>query len=68
MLVGLRLHMRPVPRDNEWVRSTAPVNPLSGIIVIVEVPVLPSATVTLVGLAEISKSKGKFTMNATWTE
>jgi len=68
MLVGSRLHVRPVPTDNEWVRSTVPVNPFSETIVIVEVSVLPSATLTLVGLAEISKSKGKFTMNVTWTE
>jgi len=68
MLVGFRLHVRPVPTDNEWVRSTIPVNPLSGAIVTVEVPVLPSATVTLVGLAEIPKSKGKITMNSTLME
>ncbi len=38
------------------VRLTVPVNPLSGVIVIVEVPADPALTVTLVGLAVIVKS------------
>ena len=37
-------------------RVTVPVNPLSGVIVIVEVPADPALTVTLVGLAVIVKS------------
>ena len=37
-------------------RLTVPVNPLSGVIVIVEVPAEPALTVTLVGLAVIEKS------------
>jgi len=37
-------------------RLTVPVNPLSGVIVIVEVPADPALTVTLVGLAVIVKS------------
>ena len=37
-------------------RLTVPVNPLSGVIVIVEVPGAPTFTVTLVGLADIEKS------------
>ena len=38
-------------------RLTVPVNPLSGVIVIVEVPADPALTVTLVGLAVIVKSR-----------
>jgi len=37
-------------------RLTVPVNPLSGVIVIVEVPADPALTVTVVGLAVIVKS------------
>ena len=37
-------------------RLTVPVNPLSGVIVIVEVPADPALTVSLVGLAVIVKS------------
>jgi len=37
-------------------RLTVPVNPLSGVIVIVEVPANPALTVTVVGLAVIVKS------------
>jgi len=55
MLEGLRVHVRPAG-DTAEVRVTVPVNPLSGATVIVEVPVAPALTVTLVGLAEIAKS------------
>jgi hypothetical protein len=37
-------------------RLTVPVNPLRGVIVIVEVPAEPALTVTLVGLAVMAKS------------
>jgi len=37
-------------------RLTTPVNPLSGVIVIVELPGAPTFTVTLVGFAAIEKS------------
>jgi hypothetical protein len=47
------------------VRLTTPANPLTAVIVIVEVPVTPGLTVTLVGLAVIVKS---WTMYVTVTE
>jgi len=37
-------------------RVTVPANPLSAVTVIVEVPLTPARTVTLVGLAAIVKS------------
>jgi hypothetical protein len=37
-------------------RATVPANPLSALTVIVEVPLAPPRTVTLVGLATIVKS------------
>jgi hypothetical protein len=37
-------------------RATVPANPLSALTVIVEVPLAPARTVTLVGLATIVKS------------
>jgi hypothetical protein len=37
-------------------RLTVPVNPLSGVIVMVEVPAAPTLTGTVVGLAAIVKS------------
>jgi hypothetical protein len=37
-------------------KLTVPVNPLSGLIVIVELPAVPAFTVTLVGVALIVKS------------
>ena len=39
------------------VRATVPVNPWRGATVIVEVPVAPASTVTLVGLAVTEKSR-----------
>jgi hypothetical protein len=50
-LVGLRVHAVLL-----LARLTVPVNPLSGVIVMVEVPAEPALTVTLVGLAVIVKS------------
>jgi len=43
-------------------RATVPVNPFSGDTVIVEVPAEFTATVTLVGLAEIEKSGAAVTV------
>ena len=68
MLVRVRLQVRPVPGAIELVRSTVPVSPFSGATIIVEVPELPSAKVTLVGLAEIVKSNGGVILNVTSTE
>jgi len=50
-LVGVRVHAVLL-----LARLTVPVNPLSGVIVIVEVPAEPALTGTLVGLAAIAKS------------
>ena len=50
MLVGLREQVKPAG-ETEDVKATVPVNPLTGATVIVEVPVAPAKTVTLVGLA-----------------
>ena len=55
ILVGVRVHVRPVAGNIEPVRSTVPVKPLVGAIVIVEMPV-SGGTVTIVGLAPMLKS------------
>jgi hypothetical protein len=55
-LVGLRVQVNPVDGDTDDVRLTVPVNPWTDVTVIVEVPVTPALTVTLVGLALIAKS------------
>ncbi len=54
-LVGDRPHARP-PGEADEARVTVPVNPLTGETVIVEVPVLPALTATLVGFAVTEKS------------
>jgi hypothetical protein len=51
MLVGDRVHARPVAGETEEARLTVPVNPLCAATVIVEVPLTPARTVTLVGFA-----------------
>jgi hypothetical protein len=51
MLVGDRVHARPVAGETEEARLTVPVKPLCAATVIVEVPLTPARTVTLVGLA-----------------
>jgi len=50
MLVGLRVHVNPTGETVE-VRATVPVNPLTGVTVIVDVPAVPASALTLVGLA-----------------
>jgi hypothetical protein len=52
--VGLRVAVRPA--DGLAVRATVPVNPFTGVTVMVEVAVEPAFTVRLVGLALIAKS------------
>jgi hypothetical protein len=55
MLVEERVHVRLV----ELVvaaSETVPENPLTGLIIIAELPPVPTATVTLVGFAEMTKS------------
>ena len=55
-LVGVRVQVNPVAGDTAEVRLTVPVNPLTAVTVIVEVPAVPALTVTLVGLAVSKKS------------
>src|SRR5438034_566082 len=45
--------------------ATLPVKPLTGEIVIMEVPAVPIVTLTVVGLAEIEKSGGAVTVTLT---
>ena len=59
-LVGVRVHAVLL-----LARLTVPVNPLSGAIVIVEVPAVPALSVMVVGVAVIVKS---WTTNVTVTE
>ena len=54
-LAGLRLQARPAGETVE-ARLTTPAKPLTGAIVMVDVPVAPALMVTLVRLAEIVKS------------
>ena len=49
------MHVRPAGETVE-VRATVPVKPLTGAMVILEVPAIPTFTVTLAGAAEIVKS------------
>ena len=50
MLVGDRVHVRPVDGETVGVRLTVPVKPFCAETVIVEVPVAPARTVMAVGL------------------
>ena len=68
MLVGLKLHVRPVTGDIVLVRPTVPVKPLTLVTVTVEVPVSPAIIETLVGLALIVKSASAVTSNITSSE
>ncbi len=55
MLAGFKLQESPVGED-EKDRATVPVNPLSGDVVIVDVPVDPAVRVAALGVAAIVKS------------
>ncbi len=55
-LAGDRLHDRPVEGDTEEDRATALLNPLTEETVIVDEPLPPTLSATLVGLALIVKS------------
>lgn len=55
-LVGVRLQVSPVVGLTAEVRLTTPAKPLTSATVIVEVPGMPTLTLTLVGLAAIVKS------------
>jgi hypothetical protein len=52
----VRVQVRLVLGDTVEARATVPANPFSAATVIVEVPLTPDRTVTLVGLAVIVKS------------
>ena len=56
MEAGVVLHVMPVVGDAAAARLTTPVNPLTAVTVIDDVPGFPTLTATLVGLAEIVKS------------
>jgi len=56
MLAGVRVQVRPVAGEIELVSVTAPVKPLTGATVIVEVAAVPMIVVTDVGLAATVKS------------
>jgi hypothetical protein len=60
MLVEERAHVRLVELV-VTARETVPENPLTGLIMIAEVPAVPTATVTTVALAEIAKSAAAVT-------
>jgi hypothetical protein len=55
-LVGVRVQVRPPVGNTAAVSATVPVNPLTGAMVIVEVPAWLTLTATLVGAAVIVKS------------
>lgn len=59
-LVGLRVHVSPLLGEIDVARVTVPVNPLTAVIVIVELAFTPGVVLTVVGLANIWKS-------VTWT-
>jgi len=50
MLVGLRVQVSPAGETTE-VKATVPVNPLTGVTVMVDVAVAPASALTVVGLA-----------------
>ena len=56
MIATLRVQVRPVLGEVEVARVTAPVNPLTGTRVIVDLPETLSLAITIIGLADIMKS------------
>lgn len=56
MLVGERVHVRPVEGETIAVRDTVPVKPLKPETVIVEAPADPDETLRVVGFAATVKS------------
>lgn len=54
--MGFRLHVRPVEGRTVQERLTVPVNPLAGVIVIVDGPIAFASTVTSLGLAANANS------------
>jgi hypothetical protein len=55
-LVGDSVHVSPVAGDTAANRVTEPVNPFTGVTVIVAVPLDPATKATVVGLAVSVKS------------
>ncbi len=55
-LVGFRAQLMPAEGELIEVKLTTPVNPLTAVTVIVDVPAWLTLTATLVGFAEIVKS------------
>ena len=66
MLAGLRLHVRPEDGEIMSVRLMVPVKPLALEIVIVDAPLVPAKTKTLVGLALTVKSCTVYVTLAVW--
>jgi hypothetical protein len=62
----VKVQVRPVLGDTIEVRATVPANPLSVVTVIVEVPLTPARTVTLVGFAAIVKSCTVYVTVTAW--
>lgn len=56
MLVGTRVHVRPVAGEMLLARATVPVKPLTGITIMVVVPGTPGVVLTMAELANIWKS------------
>ncbi len=63
-LVGAGVHVIPLEGLLATVKLTTPANPLTGVIVIVEVPGWLTLTLTLVGLAAIAKSRTLYVRDA----
>jgi hypothetical protein len=68
ILDGERVHINPVEGETVVERLTVPVNPLTAVTVIVDVPGEPTAMLTLVGLAAMEKSWAAVTVNVTVAE
>lgn len=56
IVVGERVHVRPVPGETPLVRVTVPVNPWTFVTNTVEVPADPALATTLAGLSVTEKS------------
>ncbi len=67
MLVGLRVHVRPVEGEISRVNATVPVKPFAGANAIVELAVAPARALMLVGLAVTEKSFTVTVRVAVWT-
>ena len=59
-LLGDRVHRIPLGGVLAVVKPTSPTNPLTEVIVIVDVPAWLTLTLTLVGLAAIAKSRTSY--------